>query len=128
MIDQNTIFKVLVVEDDPDLQSAYTMILQSQGYHVESAGDGLDGLQKLTEYTPDLILLDYFMPRMDGKTFLQNFNSEQFPHTKVIVASNVSDRHVLDELLELGADKAILKADLSPSELLELIDEFTVSE
>jgi CheY-like chemotaxis protein len=116
------IVNILIVEDDMDLQNVYAMILGSQGYRVKTANDGLEGLNILHSFTPDLILLDYFMPVMDGKTFLQNYDASQFPNTKIILASNVSDQHIIDELLGLGAHTSVLKADLAPSQLLQLVD------
>lgn len=116
---------VLVVEDDRDLRNAYIMILQSQGYQVSGAADGFEGLMALKRDPPNLILLDYFMPNMDGKVFLQNFDSDQYPDVKIVLASNVSDEGVINELLSLGAHRSVLKADLSPNELLHLVKEMT---
>lgn len=113
---------ILLIEDDRDLRSVYTMILRSQGYRVETANDGMAALIKLKDFTPDLILLDYLMPRMDGKTFLQNYDAGDFPDTKIVIATNISDQHTVDELKELGAYKTIIKANLSPSELLALVE------
>jgi CheY-like chemotaxis protein len=115
--------KVLIVEDDTDLQMAYEMILSSQGHIVRTANDGIEGLNALHQFQPEIIMLDYFMPRMDGKSFLQNFNADEYPNVKIIVASNISDRTVIDEMLALGASHYILKADISPTDLIRLIDD-----
>ena len=58
--------KILVVDDDPDILDAVTMILESQGYQVFSARDGLEGLATLKAENPDLMILDLMMPKMDG--------------------------------------------------------------
>lgn len=115
--------KILVVEDEMLLQESTKMILQSQGYNVSIAGDGLEAIAKLKSFKPNLVLLDYFMPRMDGKNFLENIDLEEYPDMKVVVTSNISDRSVVDELLRLGAHKYVLKASLSPTELLRVVDE-----
>ncbi len=58
--------KILVVDDDPDIREALTMILESQGYQVVTAQDGIEALANLKAETPDLMILDLLMPRMDG--------------------------------------------------------------
>ena len=58
--------KILVVDDDPDILDALTMILESQGYEVVTARDGMEGLANLKAETPDLMILDLLMPKMDG--------------------------------------------------------------
>jgi signal transduction histidine kinase/AmiR/NasT family two-component response regulator len=57
---------ILVVDDDPELCSALTIILESQGYKVRTAQDGEEGLEKINEKEPDLLILDLLMPKMDG--------------------------------------------------------------
>ncbi|HIP96824.1 MAG TPA: response regulator, partial [Anaerolineae bacterium] len=58
--------KILVIDDDPDVTEATTIILEAQGYEVITAHDGIEGLQKIKEEVPDLIILDLLMPRLDG--------------------------------------------------------------
>lgn len=58
--------KILVVDDDPDILDAMSMILESRGYNLIFAHDGLECLDKLTSEKPDLMILDLLMPKMDG--------------------------------------------------------------
>jgi two-component system alkaline phosphatase synthesis response regulator PhoP len=58
--------KILLVDDDPDLIESVTMILEAKGYEVDAAYDGIEGLEKVKEVNPDLIVLDVMMPRKDG--------------------------------------------------------------
>ena len=58
--------KILVVDDDPDIREALTVILESQGYQVVTAQDGSEGLAALKEEKPNLMILDLLMPEMDG--------------------------------------------------------------
>ncbi|HEY4711995.1 MAG TPA: response regulator, partial [Dehalococcoidia bacterium] len=58
--------KILVVDDDPDILDAVALILESQGYEVVTARDGIEGLANLKAEQPDLMILDLMMPRMDG--------------------------------------------------------------
>jgi DNA-binding NarL/FixJ family response regulator len=63
------------------------------------------------------------MPVMDGKEFLKNFNNKDYPTTKVIVYSNLSDQTVEVEVIELGADKYVLKSSMTPSDLVNLVSQ-----
>jgi len=58
--------KILVVDDDPEIREAISLILEANGYKVVTAQDGIDGLNKLKEDKPDLMILDLLMPRLDG--------------------------------------------------------------
>ncbi len=58
--------KILVVDDDPEIREAISIILEANGYKVVTAQDGIDGLNKLKENKPDLMVLDLLMPRLDG--------------------------------------------------------------
>ena len=61
---------VLVIDDDPSIRALYTTLLRGEGYRVETAIDGQDGLNQLG-CAPDLILLDLMMPFRDGNEFLR---------------------------------------------------------
>jgi CheY-like chemotaxis protein len=122
MVMKDKIASVLIVEDEPDLQAVYKLILSSQGYRVTVANNGYEALKQIGKQTPDLILLDYFMPKMDGKTFLQNFDTGKYPGVKVVMSSNISDPVVIKEMNDLGIDRYVLKAELSPSQLVDLVE------
>ncbi len=112
---------ILIVEDELDLQQAYTMILKSRGYSVETASNGIEGLEKIKAFSPALMLLDIFMPRMDGRELLRNLDLDLYPDMKVIVYSNLSDKGIEEEMISLGAHQVILKSKTGPSDLLELV-------
>lgn len=114
---------ILIVEDEKLLQDSLAMILRSQGFNVQVAGDGVEAIEKLNAGAPDLILLDYFMPRLNGKEFLENIDLTEYPYTRVVVTSNISDQAVVDQMLGLGAHRYVLKASLSPTDLLRLVDD-----
>lgn len=112
---------VLVVEDDPALSDAFSIVLRKEGYDVTVAFNGKEALQKVASFTPDLILLDLLMPIMGGKEFLENFkNTSNIP---VIVLSNLDTRSDIQEVLNLGASRYMLKAWASPNELVKLVKE-----
>ena len=64
--------RVLVIEDDVDLNTAYCLVLSREGFEVASVKDGLEGIEKLKGFTPDLVLLDLRMAKMDGVEFLRD--------------------------------------------------------
>lgn len=79
-------FRILVVDDEPAIREAVREILESQGYEVLTAADGLDGLHALSKSLPDLIISDLNMPRMSGFEFL-SIVREGFPHIATIAMS-----------------------------------------
>ncbi len=66
--------RILIVEDDRDLNNAYSIILKNEGHEVIVAFDGQEALAKIKEFSPDLILLDLLMPIMGGLEFLQHYD------------------------------------------------------
>lgn len=114
---------VLIVEDEATLREVYEMILTRQAYRVETAANGLLGLQALRKGKFDIVLLDIFMPVMDGKEFLKNIDVADYPDTTIVVCSNLSDKETEQEILALGADRFVLKSSLAPRELIQLVNE-----
>lgn len=115
---------ILVIEDEPMLQDAYKHVLQFKGYNVKTASNGLEGLDQLKKTKPDIILLDVLMPQLDGIGFLKKADIKStHPKTKVVACTNLSDPDTRQQMLSLGADRQVLKSDLSPTQLIELIEE-----
>jgi len=113
--------KVLVVEDDEDLNKAYRMIIESAGYEVTSAHDGKQALTLIEKgENPDIIFLDLRMPVMDGIEFLKRYHAEEHDST-VVVFSNYDAQDEVDEAFALGAHRYVLKARAAPKELLRII-------
>lgn len=117
---------VLIVEDEKMLQDAYRHVLTFKGYTAHVASNGLEALEQLQKVKPDIILLDVLMPQLDGIGFLKRADIKKtYPHTKVVACSNLSDAETREKMLSLGADRQVLKSDLSPSQLVALIEELT---
>lgn len=114
---------ILVVEDEQALREAYEIILSAQGHTVSSAQNGLEALQQLKKIKPDIVLLDIFMPVMDGREFLRNFDADAYPSTVIFVLSNVSNKETEQEVLASGARRFLLKAELTPLDLVRVVDE-----
>lgn len=99
--------KVLVVEDEPDTVFLLKQILRMAGYNVASAENGVDALKKVSEYNPDLVLLDIMLPEMDGwdtMTYLR-----QMADTPVIIVSAIVKKPDVVRGLRMGADDYMTK-------------------
>jgi len=83
---------VLVVDDDPLIRAMIAIALADDGYHVATASDGADALRKVGEHEPDAIILDAWMPRMDGWEFLALWRTRPAAdRAPVLVISAVGD-------------------------------------
>ena len=116
--------KVLIVEDDPTLQSAYKTTLELEGYETSVASDGREGVELARAQLPDVILLDMLMPHFDGLQFLQmRQNDEKLKAARVIVFSNLNSPDDIDEALSLGVAKYVTKSSFTPKEMIAAINE-----
>jgi DNA-binding response OmpR family regulator len=120
--------KILAVDDDPDILDALTMILESQGYKVITAQDGIEGLANLKAEKPDLMILDLMMPKMDGWAVckeLQDPRWSKYRDIPILILTSVREeasrrRYELETGLELDVDDYVEKP-FSPDILLERV-------
>lgn len=117
--------KILLVDDDPLLVRMYQKKFENDGYIVATSDNGIDSLQKVTEFLPDLILLDIMMPKMNGLEVLQKLKeNDQTKSIPVVLLTNVgSSQEDTDRGLELGASAYIVKANNRPSAVVEKVKE-----
>jgi DNA-binding response OmpR family regulator len=114
--------KILLVEDDPFLIDIYNTKLSESGFQVEIVSDGRECINKLSEFNPDLILLDIVLPNMDGWEVLSQIrNNDKFKKLKVVILSNLGQKGDVERGLNLGAAKYFIKAHYTPSEIIEEI-------
>jgi len=120
--------KILVVDDDPDMRAALTIILESRDYEVITAQEGIEALASLRAEKPDLMILDLLMPKMDGFAVLKELQDgrwSKYRETPILILSSVREeasrrRYELETALELGVDDYIEKP-VSPDILLERV-------
>jgi DNA-binding response OmpR family regulator len=120
--------KILLVDDDPDILDAISMILESQGYQVVTARDGVEGLANLKAEKPDLMILDLLMPNMDGFAVckeLQDPRWAKYRDIPILILTSVREeasrrRYELETGLELDVDDYVEKP-VSPDILLERV-------
>ena len=121
--------KVLVVDDDPDMVGVITMILESQGYQVVVANDGIECLERLSAERPDLMILDLLMPKMDGFAVYKELMSpawSEYRDMPVVILSSVREeasrrRYELETGQELSTDN-YLEKPISPNVLLDCVE------
>jgi len=115
--------KILFIEADKVLNSAYELILKREGHDVTTAFDGQEGLAKAEGFKPNIILLDLLMPTMGGITFLEHYNEKgKRGKAKVIVLSNMGDERLVERARSLGAYKYIVKAHTTPGQLSLMVN------
>ena len=115
--------RILIVEDDRDLNTAYQMILKKAGHTVDSALNGQEALERTETFRPDLILLDLLMPIMGGLEFLQHYNLDQHPEVKVLIFTNMENSPEVNEAYSLGAARCIIKSWTAPQSLTKVIND-----
>ena len=102
--------RVLIVDDEPDLLSVLHFGLEVEGFDVLEASDGEQGLNMAREHTPDLIVLDLMLPRMDGYKVCRALKfDERYRRIPVFILSARSGETDRRLALDLGADAFITK-------------------
>jgi DNA-binding response OmpR family regulator len=121
--------KILVVDDDPDIQEAISAVLEAHAHQVITARDGEEGLSKLKEERPDLMILDLLMPRMDGFAVLKELQDprrSKYSNIPVLILTSVREdvsrrRYELETGLELNVDDYVEKP-IDPHTLVERVE------
>jgi CheY-like chemotaxis protein len=81
---------ILIVDDDPDIVEGITAVLETRDYRLASAGDGLQCMERIREETPDLLILDMMMPRMDGFAVIRELRGDpQYVGLPIIILTTV---------------------------------------
>ena len=107
--------RILLVEDDPSIREVTAMGLRAAGFEVDTAADGVAGLEKWRLWAPDLVLLDVMLPRMDGLEVCREIRREST--TPVVMLTARGDTIDVVVGLEAGADDYVRK----PFEMPELV-------
>ena len=114
--------KVLVVEDEEDIRELVVFKLSSAGFDVSTACDGEEGLIKAKQLRPDLVLLDWMMPRLNGlDTAVAMRADPELASIPLIVLTAKSQERDIERGFSAGIDDYIVKP-FSPKELLSRIE------
>jgi len=113
---------ILLIEDDPFLLSMYSTKFEIEHYRVLTAEDGEKGIKLADENSPDIILLDILMPKVNGFEVLEHLKkNETTKNIPVILLTNLNQKDDIERGLALGADDYLIKAHYMPSEVVEKI-------
>lgn len=114
--------KVAIVEDDAAIAQMYRIKFEAEGYEVETAENGQLGLELAQSMKPDIILLDLMMPVMTGQEMLTKLRATAWGKTaKVVILTNMGEQEIPEEVKQLGVAAVILKADMTPRQVAELV-------
>jgi DNA-binding response OmpR family regulator len=116
--------KIAIIEDDPVISQMYRMKFESDGFSIQLANNGARGVAMVKDFKPDMILLDLEMPEMNGDEALKQIRSHDWGKTvPVIILTNLGEEEAPKSLKTLGVTSYIVKANLTPSEVVSRVKE-----
>lgn len=122
--------KILIIEDEPDIITYYKAILEDHGHTIFTANNAEEGMNKLNESRPDLILLDLLMPNKTGIKLFSELKKESGPFSDIpiILATGIKDEMGGDhkkffEGLRVRKPDAYLEKPIEPADLLKTVNE-----
>lgn len=111
--------KILLIEDEELIITLLQRKLEKEGYQVSVGRDGVEGMEKMKEDKPDLVLLDIVMPRMGGFEVMQEMRGEKgLKDIPIIIISNSGQPVELDRAKMMGARDWLIKTEFDPKEVL----------
>jgi DNA-binding response OmpR family regulator len=114
--------KIAIIEDDAAISQMYRIKFEAENYTVDTAENGILGLEMIEEMKPDIILLDLMMPEMDGETMLKKLRSESWgKDIKVIILTNMGESEAPASIKEMGVEAFIVKANMTPRQVTEVV-------
>lgn len=116
--------KIAIIEDDQVINQMYRMKFEAAGFEVASASDGEAGVALVGKTKPDLILLDLQMPHMNGAEALERIRAKPTTAaTPVIILTNLGEEEAPKNLRTMGIHSYIVKAELTPSQVVTRVKE-----
>jgi len=114
--------KILIVEDEEIMIDLLERKLSQEGYEVSVAKNGVEGLKKMKEFSPDLVLLDIIMPKMGGfEVMEEKQKDEELKKIPLIVISNSGQPVEIERIKRLGAKDWLIKTEFDPQEVIEKV-------
>ena len=116
--------KIVIIEDDQVINQMYRMKFEASGFDVATASDGASGIAIAEKSRPDIILLDLQMPRMTGDVALEKIRATSWgKQVPVFILTNVGKEEAPARLKDLGVERYIVKAELTPSQVVARVKE-----
>ena len=117
---------VLIIEDEFFITELYTRALEKGGYKVVAIKDGERGLREAVNGTYDIILLDIMLPTMNGIDLLYKMKDKHVQpplSSKIIITTNLDQKEEMRAKIEQMADGYLIKAEITPKELVSFVDQ-----
>ncbi len=116
--------KIAIIEDDQVISQMYRMKFEADGFDVQLAGDGKRGVALAESFKPDMILLDLQMPEMNGAEALRIIRGSDWGKTiPIIILTNMGEEESPKDIRSLGIHGYIVKADLTPRQVVQRVKE-----
>lgn len=109
------------MEDDNDIRMLIVRRLERAGHEVRAAADGVEGLELIHERMPDLVVLDWMMPRLDGLGVAEQLLAEGGLRPRILMLTARNQQSDIDKALAAGVDDFLVKPFLGP-DLLAAVD------
>lgn len=114
--------KIAIIEDDHAISQMYRIKFEAEGFEIETAEDGEQGLDLIQNKKPDIVLLDLMMPKVSGEELLKKLRATDWgKDIKVVVLTNMGEQEISPEVKQLGVSAVILKADMTPRQVADLV-------
>ena len=114
--------KIAIIEDDQAISQMYRFKFEAEDYKVNTAENGVLGLELIEKMKPDIVLLDIMMPEMTGDEMLIKLREFSWgKDVKVIILTNKGEQEIPESIKSLGVSAVILKADMTPRQVAELV-------
>lgn len=114
--------KIAIIEDDQAISQMYRIKFETDGYEVETAENGKQGLELCEKMKPEIILLDVMMPEMTGPEMLEKLRATDWGEKiKVLILTNMGEQEIPDLVAKYNVKDVILKADMTPSQVAALV-------
>ena len=116
--------KIAIIEDDAVISQMYRMKFETDGFDVQLANNGKRGVALVENFLPDLILMDLQMPEMDGTEALTVIRKHDWgKDIPVIILTNLGQEESPKEIRNLGIHSYIVKAELTPRQVVQRVKE-----
>ena len=114
--------RIAIIEDDSVISQMYRMKFEADGFDVQVANNGRDGVALVNDFSPDIILLDIQMPVMNGDEALREIRRNDWGKTvPVLILTNLGEEEAPKDIRSLGIESYIVKADLTPRQVVERV-------
>jgi DNA-binding response OmpR family regulator len=115
--------KIAIIEDDQAISQMYLFKFQAEDFEVETAENGKLGLELVEKMKPEVILLDLMMPEMTGDEMLSAMRASDWgKNIKVVILTNKGEQEIPENVRQLGVNAVILKADMTPRQVVEVVN------